>query len=117
MNDKVLLIFEDTKSLKKLKTSLLENNYEVFVCEINIGKIHESIKALEPDLLVFYYKKARSEITDIVKYIQSSTPIPITIFSDQSENSLVSDTITKRGWTKQNQNSMDVGISIEPKVF
>ena len=94
MNDKVLLIFEDTKSLIKLKKSLIENQYKVHLSEINIGKIHESIKHLEPDVLVFYYKKACSEITDIVKYIQATTPTPITIFSDESESGLVSKTIT-----------------------
>lgn len=94
MNDIALLIFEDTKSLMKLKKSLIENDYNVFTCEINIGKIHESINNIKPDLLVFYYSKARSEIVDIVKYIQSTTPTPITIFSDESESSLVSDTIT-----------------------
>ena len=94
MKDRILLIFEDTQSLKKLKKCLIENDYQVFVSEINIGKIHESINAINPDLLVFYYKKARTEIVEIVKYIQSTTPTPITIFSDESEISLVSDTIT-----------------------
>lgn len=94
MTDKVLLVFEDTKSLKKLKTSLIENDYKVTLCEIHIGKIHESIKFLEPDILVFYYKKARPEITDIVKYIQATTPTPITIFSDESDSGLISETIT-----------------------
>lgn len=94
MNEKVLLVFEDTKSLKKLKTSLIENDYSVALCEINIGKIHESIKFISPDVIVFYYKKARPEITDIVKYIQKTTPTPITIFSDESDSELVSETIT-----------------------
>jgi len=94
MNDKVLLIFEDTKNLKKLKTSLLENKYAISICEINIPKIHQAIKNNKPDVLVFYYKKARPEITKIVKEIQASTPIPITVFSDESNNDLVSDTIT-----------------------
>lgn len=94
MNDKVLLIFEDTKSLKKLKKSLIENDYKVSLCEINIGKIHQAIESIKPDVLVFYYKKARTEIIDIVKYIQSTTPTPITIFSDESDNKLVSDSIT-----------------------
>ena len=89
MNDRVLLIFEDTKSLKKLKNSLIGNDYQVFASEINIGKIHESINAIKPDVLVFYYKKAQPEIIEIVKYIQSTTPTPITVFSDESESSSV----------------------------
>ena len=93
MNDKVLLIFEDTKNLKKLTTSLLENNYAISICEINIKKILQAIDHQKPDVLIFYYKEAHPEITKIVKTIQSSAPIPITIFSDTSDNTLVSDTI------------------------
>ena len=94
MNDRVLLIFEDTKNLKKLKKSLVDNNYLVFVCEIDLAKIRKSIKSVKPDLLVFYYQNTHAEIIKIVKNIQMTTPIPITIFSDESDNQLVSDTIT-----------------------
>ncbi|MGK0271453.1 MAG: response regulator NasT [Cocleimonas sp.] len=93
MNDRVLLIFEETKSLKKLKKSLIQNDYLVFVCEINLRKIHASIKSVEPDLLVFYYKNAHSEITETVREIQAKTPIPIIIFSDECDNQIVSNTI------------------------
>ncbi len=91
--ERALLIFEDTKNLKQLKKSLMGIDYRVFVCEINIAKITESINKIKPDLLVFYYQTVRSEVVDIVKQIQETTPTPITIFSDKSEHDIVSKAI------------------------
>lgn len=94
MNDKVLLIFESTKNTNNLKNSLIDNDYDVYESAIDIKSIHDTINKISPDSLVFYYKKARPEILEIVKYIQSSTPTPIIIFADESDSELVSATIT-----------------------
>ena len=94
MNDKVVLIFEDTKNLLKLKRSLIHNDYSVTLCEIETDKINKAIWRVKPDFLVFYYKQARPEIAGIAKSIQENTPLPIIIFSDESDTDLVSDTIT-----------------------
>ena len=94
MNDKILLVFEDNENIEKLKTSLIENDFQVeSLSEINVGKVHPAINNFNPDAIVFYYKQARPEIADIAKYIQSTTPTPIIVFSDESETSLVSNTI------------------------
>ena len=94
MNNKVVLIFEDTKNLMKLKRSLIHNEYSVSLCEIDTDKIQKSIQHVKPNFLVFYYKTAHPEIADIVKHIQENTPLPIIIFSDESNTDLVSYTIT-----------------------
>lgn len=94
MKDKILLIFEDTKNLKELKKSLISNDYLVSLCEIDLQKIQKSIKSVEPDVLVFYYKKVDSEIIEIVRTIQVTSPITIAVFSDDSDDYLISEAVT-----------------------
>jgi len=93
MNQKVLLVSLETEKSSALGRNLIENDYTVSKCQPINDKILESILVLKPNLVILYTEEPESMLLKTINLIQDNTPIPIIIFADRCEGTLIRDAI------------------------
>jgi len=93
MNQKILLVSLETDNLSILENHLVEKTYKVSRCLLNDDKILESVLVLKPDLVIIYIEEPEVSLLKTIRFIQDITPIPIIVFADHCENTLIRDAI------------------------